>query len=70
MSEIEHHTLSLTDANILIDYASFGMEVLALVSEYLTPVVVPDVILQEVRRLAQTWAGMLRVRREIGARQG
>jgi hypothetical protein len=29
------------------------MEVLALVSEYLAPVVVPDVILQEVRRLTQ-----------------
>jgi rRNA-processing protein FCF1 len=53
MSENEHHTLILTDANILIDYASWGMEVLALVSEYLAPVVVPDVILQEVRRLTQ-----------------
>ena len=53
MSENEHHTLILTDANILIDYASCGMEVLALVSEHLAPVVVPDVILQEVRRLTQ-----------------
>jgi rRNA-processing protein FCF1 len=53
MSENEHHTLILTDANILIDYASCGMEVLALVSEHLAPVVVPDVILQEVRSLTQ-----------------
>ncbi len=53
MLENEHGTLILTDANILLDYASCGMEVLPLVSEHVAPMVVPDVILQEVRRLTQ-----------------
>ena len=53
MSENEPPTLIITDANILIDYASCGMEVLTLVSEYVAPMVVPDLVLQEVRTLTQ-----------------
>lgn len=49
MAENEQQTLILTDANILIDYCDTDIEVLVLVSEYLAPVVVPDVVLQEVR---------------------
>jgi hypothetical protein len=53
MSENEHHTLILTDANTIIDYGSCGMEVLALVSEHVAPMVVPDVVQQEVRTLTK-----------------
>jgi rRNA-processing protein FCF1 len=53
MSENEHHTLILTDANILIDYESCGIEVLALVSKYVAPMIVPDVVQQEVRTLTK-----------------
>lgn len=49
MSESEHHRLIITDANILIDYCDTDIEVLALASNYLAPVVVADVVLQEVR---------------------
>lgn len=48
MAENEQQTLILTDANILIDYCETDIEVLALVSKYLAPVVIPDVVLQEV----------------------
>lgn len=48
MAENEHQTLILTDANILIDYLDTDIEVLALASKYLSPIVVPDVVLQEV----------------------
>ena len=51
MAENERHALILTDANILIDYASSGIDVLRLVSDHLAPVVVPDVVFQEVREL-------------------
>lgn len=54
MLENEHGTLILTDANVLIDYASSGFEVLALASEYLAPIVVPDVVLQEVQSVSQS----------------
>ncbi|MFP4231490.1 MAG: hypothetical protein ACLFRR_06545 [Spirochaetaceae bacterium] len=53
MSESEHPRLIITDANILIDYASCGMEVLTLVSEYVAPMVVPDLVLQEARTLTR-----------------
>lgn len=53
MSENEHHTLILTDANVLIDYDSCGIEILALVSEYLAPIVVLDIVLQEAHSLSQ-----------------
>lgn len=51
MAENERHALILTDANILIDYASSGIDVLRLVSDHLAPVVVLDVVFQEVREL-------------------
>jgi rRNA-processing protein FCF1 len=53
MSESEHPRLIITDANILIDYASCGMEVLTLVSEYVAPMVVPDLVLQEARTITR-----------------
>lgn len=49
MSENEHSRLIITDANILIDYCDTDIEVLALAAEYLAPVVVADVVLQELR---------------------
>lgn len=61
MLENEHGTLILTDANILIDYASSGLEVLALVSEYLAPIVVPDVVLQEALSVSQSQIEQARI---------
>ena len=49
----ETERLILTDANILIDYCSVGLEILQLVSEHLAPVVVPDVVFREVRDLTE-----------------